>query len=365
VSASPPRAWREVAELLERAVAERAFPGAVLAAGATGGPVHVSAHGRLTYAPDSAAVGRDTIYDLASLTKVVVTTTMAMMLFEDGALDLEAPVSLQVPAFRGGGKERVSAAQLLSHSSGIAWWAPLFKELTGRDAFLVRICEMPLEYEPGTKAVYSDFGFILLGEVLERIAGESLDSFVRARLLVPLGMTDTGYRPSVSVRPRIAPTEECAWRGRLVWGEVHDENAYAMGGVAPQAGLFASATDLARFAGLLLGGGAAQGRRLLRPETIERFTRRVGVAGATRALGWDTPNDEGYSTAGRLMSRRAYGHIGFTGTSLWIDPERSVYVVFLTNRVHPTRANDKIRGVRPAVTDAAVRAIAADGARIS
>jgi CubicO group peptidase (beta-lactamase class C family) len=349
--------WREAGEILDRAVAARAFPGAVLSIGGLDLADATLARGRLRYTPESPAVRPDTIYDLASLTKVLVTTTMAMMLYEDGRLDLDEPVSGRLPAFRGGGKEDARLWHLLSHSSGVAWWAPLFKELSGRAAYVARICEMPLDYEPGTKAVYSDFGFILLGEVLEALAGESLDVFIRQRLFEPLGMADCAYRPPVGWRERIAPTEECPWRRRLVWGEVHDENAYAMGGVAPQAGLFGTGPDLARFARLFLARGMAGGRRLLREETIERFTRRLAIPGATRALGWDTPNAQGYSTAGELLSRRAYGHIGFTGTSLWIDPERALFVILLSNRVHPTRDNNAIRAVRPAVADAVVRAL--------
>jgi CubicO group peptidase (beta-lactamase class C family) len=357
VSAGASDTWREAGEILERAVAARAFPGATLSIGGSEVADATLACGRLRYSQESPAVCPDTIYDLASLTKVVVTTTMAMMLYEEGRFDLDEPVSRHLPAFRGGGKAGVRLCHLLSHSSGIAWWAPLFKKLSGREAFVARICEMPLDYEPGTKAVYSDFGFILLGEILEGLARESLDAFIRRRLFEPLGMEDCAYRPPVAWYGRIAPTEACPWRQRLIWGEVHDENAHAMGGVAPQAGLFGTGPDLTRFAHMLLARGVAGGRRLLREETIERFTRRVGIPGATRALGWDTPNTEGYSTAGELMSRRAYGHIGFTGTSLWIDPERAVFVILLSNRVHPTRDNNAIRAVRPAVANAVVRAL--------
>jgi CubicO group peptidase (beta-lactamase class C family) len=228
---------------------------------------------------------------------------------------------------------------------------------------------MPLAYEPATKAVYSDLGELLLGEILERVAGESLDSFARRRILEPLKMKDTLYQPGPDLFSRIAPTERDPWRGRLLRGEVHDENAFALGGVAPHAGLFGTASDLARFAQMMLNGGVFEHQRVAGRDVLERFTRRAGVPGSTRALGWDTawsgqgprssvPGTPGYSSAGTLMSERAFGHTGFTGTSLWIDPERRLFVILLTNRVHPTRENDRIRAVRPAVADAVIRALA-------
>jgi CubicO group peptidase (beta-lactamase class C family) len=347
----------EAEAVLERGVADGAFPGAVLAVGGAGLPDVVAARGRLTYGIDSPAVGRATIYDLASLTKVVVTTTTAMMLVDDGVLDLDQAVSAWLPPFRGDGKERVTFSQLLSHSGGLAWWAPLFRELVGQDAFVARISEMPLDYEPGIRCVYSDFGFILLGAALERVAGEDLETLARRRIFAPLGMSDSVYRPPLALRPRIAPTERCAWRGRLIHGEVHDENAFAMGGLASHAGLFSAAPDLARFAHLLLDGGRFGGGQLIRAETIRRFTRAVSVPGTTRALGWDTPSPTGYSTAGSLISRSAFGHVGFTGTSLWVDPDRSLFVILLSNRIHPSRDNEGIRAVRPQVADAVVRAL--------
>ncbi len=345
------------AAVLERAVAARAFPGAVLAVGEAGHPAQVLARGHLSYAADAPRVAPDTIYDLASLTKVVATTAVAMALYQDGVMDLEEPVRRWLPEFRGELKDQVTARHLLSHSSGIAWWAPLFKELSGQEAFVRRICETPLESPAGARTVYSDMGFILLGAVLERVAGRPLGALAQQRVFDPLGMAETGYRPSQSLRPRVAPTEVCAWRGRLVHGEVHDENAYAMGGVAPHAGLFGTAPELARLARMLAEGGLWQGRRIFEPVTIERFTRRAGIPGSTRALGWDTPNPTGYSTAGSLMSRLAFGHIGFTGTSLWIDPTRGAFVILLSNRIHPTRDNEGIRAVRPAVADAVVEAL--------
>jgi CubicO group peptidase (beta-lactamase class C family) len=360
----------EVDRLLETAVSERVFPGAVLAIGRRGSLVRFRAFGRESYEPDAAEVRTDTIYDLASLTKVVVTTTVAMVLVEEGRLDLDAPVSSIVPGFRGGGKDGVRVRQLLTHSGGVLWWAPLYEELRGRAAYLERILGMDLDYPPGTKSVYSDLGLILLGDVLERRAGASIEDVARRRLLEPLGMRDTRYRPPVALRARIAPTERDPWRGRVLRGEVHDRNAFALEGVAPHSGLFGTAGDLARFAQMLLNGGTLDGRRIVSEDTVALFTRRVpGVPESTRALGWDTatdgttprsstPGEPGYSSAGSLLSPRSFGHTGFTGTSMWMDPERELFVILLSNRVHPTRENRAHLAFRPRLADAVVRALA-------
>ncbi len=330
--------------VLDAAVARRAFPGAVAAAGRADGPdVYVTA-GRLTYAPDSPLVVRDTIYDLASLTKVVGTTTLAMVLVDEGTLRLTTPVSHWIPEFHGGTRDQVTVAHLLTHSAGFDWWAPLYKQISGAPAYLLRIATLPLVHAPGTVSVYSDLGIILLGTVLERAGGAPLDVQIRTRVTGPLGMTETGYRPDAARRPRIAPTEQDPWRGRLLQGEVHDENAHALGGVAAHAGLFGTAPDLVRFARMMLGCGVLDGTRLVESATVDLFTRRSDVPGSSRALGWDTSS--GVSSSGDLMSARAYGHTGFTGTSLWIDPVSQVYVLLLTNRVHPDRSNDEIRAVR-------------------
>jgi CubicO group peptidase (beta-lactamase class C family) len=354
--------------VVERAIAARAFPGAVLAAGRSGPPIHQRAFGRLTYDAGSPRVAPDTIYDLASLTKVVATTTAAMLLVESGKLDLRQPVGAYLPAFRGGGRDQVTVADLLTHSSGLPSHEEWFPELVGKDAYVARISQAELIYPPGTKSLYSDLGMILLAEVIERVSGEPFGSFVERRVLHPLGMGDTRFKPGPSLLSRVAPTEVEPWRGRLLRGEVHDANAFAMGGVAGHAGLFGTAADLARFAQMMLAGGMVDGKRFLSAATIERFTRRSTVPGSTRALGWDTPGggdtsvrssvpgEPGYSSSGSLFSVRSYGHTGFTGTSLWIDPDQRLYLVLLANRVHPDRRNEGIFRVRAEVADAVARA---------
>ncbi|HKH43764.1 MAG TPA: serine hydrolase domain-containing protein [Thermoanaerobaculia bacterium] len=360
VPAAPPRpSFEEADRLLEDFRERGAFPGGVLAVGYQGALVHLHPFGRLTYEADAPPVTASTLYDLASLTKVVATTTMAMILVDQGRLDLDQPVHEILPGFQGPGKEAVTVRHLLTHSSGLPAVAPLFREVQGPDAFLERIQAMDLEYPPGSRSVYSDLGIILLGEILERAAGQPLEAFVRTRVFEPLRMRETRFRPPPELRPRIAPTEFDPWRGRLIQGEVHDENAFALGGVAPHAGLFSTAGDLARFAQMLLNGGVLDGQRIVSRQTVDLFTRHAGIPDSDRALGWDTKSAEG-SSAGTLFSPRSFGHTGFTGTSIWIDPERRLYVILLTNRVHPTRENNLIREVRPAVADAVVRALSSE-----
>ena len=365
---SRPEGLEAVDAIVRAAVVARAFPGGVLAVGLGGALVHLRAFGRLTYDAGSSDVATDTIYDLASLTKVVVTTTLSMILVDLGKLDLEARVHDFFPAFAGPAKEQVTVRHLLTHSGGVQWWAPLYKEVKGKAAYLERIVAMDLAYEPGAKSVYSDLGVILLGDILERLGGVPFEDMARRLVLGPLETRDTLYRPGPSLLERVAPTEYDPWRGRLVRGEVHDENAFALGGVAPHAGLFGTAPDLAHLAEMLLDGGSFGGRRLVSRSTVELFTERAGVPGSSRALGWDTAADEsgqrssvpgqpGYSSAGSLTSARSFGHTGFTGTSMWMDPERELYFILLTNRVHPTRDNEKIREVRSQVADAVVRAL--------
>jgi beta-glucosidase-like glycosyl hydrolase/CubicO group peptidase (beta-lactamase class C family) len=350
-----PGAMADVDRVADEGLAARAFPGGVLAVGKDSALVHLRPFGRFSYDASAPAVKPDTLYDVASLTKVVATTTMAMILVDEGKLDVRKPVSAFIPGFRGGAKDKVTVENLLTHSSGLEAWAPLYKEVHGKDDFLRKVVAMDLAYEPGTKSVYSDLGFFLLGEVLERVAGEPLDAFVTRRVFEPLGMTSTMFCPSKDLVSCIPPTERDAWRGRLVQGEVHDENAYAVGGVAPHSGLFSTAPDLARFAQMLLNGGVFENHRIVSRATVERFTRRADVPDSARAYGWGTPSAN--SSAGDLLSSRAFGHTGFTGTSMWIDPERNLFVILLTNRVHPTRENDTIRQVRRQVADAVVNGL--------
>ena len=341
--------FADVRTILAEAVRSGATPAAGLEAGRAGVVVWRTAAGRLTYDPGAPAAVEDTIFDLASLTKVVATASIAMRLLEARRLTLAERVASLAPEWRGAERTLVTIRDLLEHSSGLPAWAPLFVNHAGRPAFQSAIGAQPLEYPPWTRSVYSDLGFMLLGFLLEDAGGAPLDAQFAALRLE--GLT---FRPDPSLRARIAPTREDPWRGRLLAGEVDDDNAWGLGGVAGHAGLFGTASDVGAFARLVLATWRKE-TTLGRPETLRRFVIRSTVPGSSRALGWDTMLPT--SSCGTLLSPRAIGHTGFTGTSLWIDPERDVYVVLLTNRVHPTPKNDALPALRPAVHDAVVRAL--------
>jgi beta-N-acetylhexosaminidase len=349
--------------LLDSAVTAGAFPGGVLAVGLNDQLV-VHPFGKLTRDADT-QVTANTIYDMASLTKVIVTTTSAMMLVQQKRLDLDAAVARYLPEFLATSKSdpdptwraRVTVRMLLLHDSGLPAHRDFYKQAKGYDAVLANVLGEPLLHEPGTQVEYSDLGFIMLGEIIQRLTGETLEQFAKAHIFAPLGMNDSLYRPPVSLRPRIAPTEyDAEFRKRLLRGEVHDENAWAMGGISGNAGLFSTAGDVAAFAQMMLNGGIYAHHRLLTRVTIQQFTQRQTVGDSARTLGWDVPTPPN-SSAGHYFSPASFGHTGFTGTSLWIDPERQLFVILLTNRVNPTRTNEQIRQVRPAVHDAIIQAL--------
>lgn len=336
------------------AIADSAASAIAVALGRYGRLVYLKGHGRVDWAPSAAAVTDSTLFDLASLTKVVATTTAAMILEEEGRLDLDRPVRDYVPELTDSAKALITVRMLLTHRGGLEAFAPLYRTYRGREQYLEQINLRPLKHTPGTETVYSDWDMVLLQLVIENITAQPLDRFVDERIFQPLGMRDTRYRPEPARRNRIVATEVDAMRGGLIWGEVHDPNAWALGGVAGHAGLFSSARDLSIFAQMLLNGGEYAGVRILQPQTIARWTAPQ-VAGSSRGLGWDTPS--GKSTAGQHFSARSFGHTGYTGTSLWIDPERGLFLVLLTNRVNPTGNNQKHVPLRRAVADAVQRAV--------
>ena len=345
-----------LAPLIEEQIRKRAFPGAALAVGYRGSLVLQNSYGKLDYSAKAPTLVKETIYDLASLTKVITATTLAMQLYERGQLKLEHPVSRYFAGFVGEEREKITIRHLLTHTSGLPAHLPLYKDLKGKPAFVERILQVPLESKPGTKAVYSDLGLILLGNIIEKLAAQPLDQLATTRIFQPLGMAHTFFNPKAKWKRMIAPTELDPWRGRLLRGEVHDENAFAMGGVSAHAGLFGTTGDLAIFCQMLLNGGIYDHRRIVRRSTVEKFTMRQNFPeDSSRALGWDTPSSG--SSAGSLLSSRSFGHTGFTGTSVWIDPTRDLFIVLLTNRVHPTRENNAIREVRRLVADRVVKAI--------
>lgn len=356
------------------ALADSASPGAALAVGRRGEVVRLRGYGTLDW-DRRRPVTPTSMYDLASLTKVVGTTTAVMILEEEGWLELDAPVVRYLPWWEGPhpDKAEVTVRQLLLHRAGLAPFRRWFFELEGPEAYRRALAEEPLLHPAGSRTAYSDLGAITLGLVVEVVGGKPLDAFLEDRVFGPLGMEDTDFTPDIDLLPRIAPTElDTVWRHEHVHGVVHDENADAMGGVAGHAGLFSTAADLAVFARMMAGGGrvppcrSVPGSgdacpatrpdpvRVLDASTIERYTRRHD-SGSSRALGWDTPS--GRSSAGAYFSTDAFGHTGFTGTSLWIDPELDLFVVLLTNRVNPTRGNVRHAALRRRVHDLVARSV--------
>jgi CubicO group peptidase (beta-lactamase class C family) len=344
--------------VMNRGLAAGGFPGAAVAVGRRGGVVWERGYGRLAWPADASPVHPDTsLYDLASLTKVVATTTAAMVLEDAGRLDLDRPVRRYVPELDAPDKAGITVRMLLTHRSGLEAGASLYETRRGRQAYLAAIHARPVQAPPGTRTEYGDWNMVLLQAVVERVAGRPLDAFVRDRVFAPLGMRDARFRPDTSdvpLRLRIAPTD-------VAWGTVHDPNARAMGGVSGHAGLFATARDLAVFAQMMLDGGRYRGARIASPATVARWTT-AQRADASRALGWDTSMAPA-TGAGTLFSPRSYGHTGFTGTSLWIDPDRDLFVVLLLHRVHRRGESVGIGGARRRVHDLVQRAVV-DGLRV-
>jgi CubicO group peptidase (beta-lactamase class C family) len=333
-----------------------AAPGAALAVGRYGRLVYLKGFGTTDYAEGAPAVDASTMYDLASLTKVVATTTAAMILEEEGKLDISRTVQSYLPEFNAPDKAAITVRMLLTHRGGLEAFAPLWKDTRGRADYLAKINARPLANPPGTKMVYSDWDYVLMQDIIERITGTTLDAFVGARVFGPLGMASTRFLPDTTdpaLMRRIPPTEKDSLRGQI-HGTVHDPNAWALGGVSGHAGLFSSARDLAIFAQMLQNGGSYKGTHILTAATITRWTAPQDPH-SSRALGWDTPSD--VSSAGRYFSPRSFGHTGFTGTSIWIDPERGVFVILLMNRVNPRGLATRHTQLRRDVADAVQSAI--------
>jgi serine-type D-Ala-D-Ala carboxypeptidase len=340
--------------VVQRALDDRIFPAAVVEVGRSQMPLWRQAFGALTFDPQATPAGDDTVFDLASLTKVLSTTLLVMREVERGRLGLDDRVATHLPEWQLEDRAEVTLRDLLSHCSGLPSHAPLFESQRGAEAFARAIAAMPLVYPPRTKAIYSDLDFILLGVILEN-AAPLTEQFDTLRLQMG-SIQDLQFHPPASWKRRIAPTRHSALRQRLLVGEVDDENAWAIGGAAGHAGLFGTASavgDCARHLLQVLDGRTGA----FRQDTVERFIAKRGdIPGSSRALGWDTMLPT--SSCGTRMSARAFGHTGFTGTSLWIDPERDVYVVILTNRVYPGAGDaDGIRTVRRAVHDAVMDAL--------
>jgi CubicO group peptidase (beta-lactamase class C family) len=351
--------------VLERAIAERAFPGACFGVLAGGRVLALDGVGGFTYDQPAQPITASTVYDLASLTKVIATTAMTMLLYQNGNLPLDQPLASILPRFGqgeapGSMRHQVTLRLLLTHASGLPGYVRLFEGLggeglDGREQLLDACLRLPLEYAPGSRAEYSDPGFVLLGKALEVIAGEGLERFCSREVFSPLSMTSSCFRPPSDWRLCIPPTEEdLTFRHRIIQGEVQDENCFVLGGIGGHAGLFSNALDPLRYAQCLLDE-----ERLFTKETVQLFTTRTELPpGSSRALGWDTPSQP--SSSGRFFSGHSAGHLGYAGTSLWIDFERRLAIVLLTNRTWPHRQSEAIRVVRPAFHDAVMEGLDRD-----
>jgi len=346
-----------VDSVVTAAIADSAFPGAQLVAVRDNAVVIDRAYGRTVYGPGAPPVTPDNLFDIASMTKVFATTAAVMKLFDEGKISLDDRAASFIPALNGGAKASITIQHLLSHRAGFPPFKSYFLTCATPDQMLDSVYATDLVARPGDSTIYSDFGFIILGRIVEAVTGTTLDRYVDSVFYSPLGMSSTMYLPGRDQRERAVPTEfDSLYRHRLVAGEVHDENAYALGGVAGHAGLFATATDLAVFTQMILNGGTYGGVRYFRPSTVALFADRRDPA-QERGLGWDFVSLSGYSSAGRKFGPKSFGHLGFTGTSVWVDPGKKIFIIFLTNRVYPTRTNNKIRSIRPAVYDAVMTSL--------
>lgn len=363
-SARPPTTVTRVRDslrtVLNAAVSDGAFPGAVAVIGNHDGILASLGVGQLD-AADATRPSLNTMYDLASLTKIIATTSIMLQLVDQGRVALDSPAVKYLPEWRGPRASSVLIRHLLSHSSGLVAWRPFYKEAVDKADARAQLLLVGPETVPGTRYVYSDMNFMLLGLIAEQVTGMPLDSAFKTLVATPLRLSDTRFRPDSSQRFRVAPTEYDPWRQRQLRGEVHDENASRFDGVSGHAGLFSTGEDLSRVARMWLNRGTLDGVRLASPQTIALFTRAQDTLVSRRALGWETPN--GTNSAGHKLSPQAFGHTGFTGTSLWIDPARDLFVILLTNRVNPTRQNTRIGGVRIALADAIAGAIDVGGSR--
>jgi CubicO group peptidase (beta-lactamase class C family) len=352
-----------MSRVLRQARKDRAFPGAYAIVGDARGVLAEGSVGRLDWRRSPKPTSH-TLWDLASLTKVVGTTTALAQLVEQGAVEVDAPVQRYLPDWTGPAQDSVTVRHLLTHRSGLPSFRRYDTLTHNPDSLAELLFRTPLDRVPAERMVYSDIGAFMMGRIVEQVSGLRLDQYLAAHVFTPLAMYETMFRPAGFLLPRIAPTEVDTLRGGQVHGVVHDERAYYLGGVASHAGMFSTAFDLERFASMMLRGGSLDAARVLRPETIARFTAYEDSTAYNRALGWQKPDREemrdktpSSAWAGRFMSGSALGHTGFTGTSIAIDPELDLYIILLSNRVNPTRANNRIGAVRSRLADAVVTAI--------
>lgn len=368
VSNSQPKKhdFSSVDNIIETSILNRDFPSAVIIIGNDKDIFYQNAYGRLTYDDDAKATTMNTIYDLASVTKVIATTSAIMKLYDEGRIDLNAHVVDFIPEFASNDKSDITIMNLLLHNSGLTAWTPFYERDTSAEQVRAEIYGCSKEYPTASKTIYSDYNAVLLGDIVEKITGTKLNVYCRKNIFEPLGMTDSDFLVPISFNYRIAPTEnDTYWRHELLVGYVHDETAALLEGVSGNAGLFSTAPDLFKFMQMMLNHGLyvdprkvpaiAKYDTLFNPNTIDLFTTKVTGLGYdnTRALGWDTkPEATKYPPqCGNKFSQNCFGHTGYTGTSVWCDKEKKLIVIFLTNRVYPKRGNEEIKNIRPKIHD--------------
>jgi len=348
--------FAKVDQTVKNAIENKSFPGAVVLIWKDDKIIFEKAYGRFTYEIESPLVSTKTIYDLASVTKVVATTTAAMICYDRKLFSLEDRVVKYISEFGVNGKENITIKNLLLHNSGLPAWKKFYGRGLSSEEVIKEIYNSDLEYKPGEKTVYSDLGIIALGKIIENVTGKSLDKFCKEEIFIPLKMNSTFYNPDDSIKNLCAPTEkDDYWRMKVLQGEVHDETSAMLGGVAGHAGLFSTAKDISNLMAVLMNKGKLADKEFIKQSTVELFTKRFSNE-STRALGWDTKSDSG-SSAGKYFSKKSFGHTGYTGTSIWADTERNLFVIFLTNRVYPTRDNTKILKVRPQLHNAVIKSL--------
>jgi CubicO group peptidase (beta-lactamase class C family) len=352
--------------IIENAIRAHDFPSAVLVVGDSNDVIYQNSYGRLTYEDDAKPTTMSTIYDLASVTKVIATTSAIMRLYDEGKIDLDAPVAKYIPQFAVNDKGDITVRNLLLHNSGLPAWTPFYQLYTTADEVRNAIYSCEKEYPTGTKTVYSDYNAVILGDLVKVISNVRLDLYSKEFVFLPLGMMDTGYLLPTSLDYRIAPTEyDTYWRNELLKGYVHDETAAMLEGVSGNAGLFSTGPDLYKFMKMMLKDGRYIDERkmpaktiesqLFSPQTVVLFTTKATGLGYdnTRALGWDTkPEAAKYPPqCGNKFSQNCFGHTGYTGTSVWCDRDKNLIIIFLTNRIYPKRGNEEIKNIRPEVYD--------------
>ena len=348
--------FKDIEKVIENAIDDKTFPGAVVLVWQDRKILFEKGFGHYTYDSKSPKVSTETIFDLASVTKVVATTTAAMICYDRKLFSLEDKIIKYLPEFEINGKENITIKNLLLHNSGLPAWKKFYDRNLSYDDVIKEIYSSKLEYKTGEQTVYSDLGIITLGKIIEKVTNKSLDKFCYDEIFIPLKMNSTFYNPNGSIKNLCAPTEsDNYWRMKILQGEVHDETSAMLNGVAGHAGLFSTVEDISKLMAVLMNKGKFGEKEFIKQSTVELFTKRFSSE-STRALGWDTKSDSG-SSAGKYFSKKSFGHTGYTGTSIWADPERNLFVIFLTNRVHPTRENTKILKVRPQLHNAVIKCL--------